>query len=106
MNVCYDKKIAVLYFCIEGEPRLQTRSSQRTGRDWTAPTTVDERHVIVLLGFVFFVCFFLQINHCHVVNTEAPPPPLSVLDTVCSSVCWCLYDFVVHKEIVKVHVPQ
>lgn len=22
MNVCYDKKIAVLYFCIEDEPRL------------------------------------------------------------------------------------
>lgn len=58
MNVCYDKKIAVLYFCIEGEPRLQTRSSRGTGHDWTEPTTVDQRHVIVLLGFCF--CFFLS----------------------------------------------
>lgn len=100
MNVCYDKKIAVLYFCIEGEPGLQTRSSQRTGRDWTAPTMVD-----TLLFFWVFWFFFCQMNHCHVVNTEAPSPPLSVLDTVCSSVCSCLYDFVIHKELVKVHVP-
>lgn len=105
MNVCYDKKIAVLYFCIEGEPRLQTRSGRRAGRDWTAQTTVDQRHVIVLLVVFCFGFFFCQMNHCHVVNTEAPPPPLSVLDTVCSSVCWCLYEFVIHKEIVKVHVP-
>lgn len=59
MNVCYDKKIAVLYFCIEGEPRLQTRSGRRAGRDWTAQTTVNQRHVIVLLVVFCFGFFFL-----------------------------------------------
>lgn len=77
MNVCYDKKIAVLYFCIEGEPRLQTRSSRRTGRDWKAPTTVDQRHVIVILVFLFVFVFL----------PDEPLPCCKYRGSSASSVC-------------------
>lgn len=73
--------------------------------------------------------FVFQTNHCHFVNKgkgsqgpllrghRAPhhqcvlrrllwfSNTLSILNTICS-VCWCMYDSVVCREILKVHVPN
>lgn len=72
MNVCYDKKIAVLYFCIEGEPYLWTPPfprpppSRRNDCDWPALTTLIKVVLSLLFCFsLFSFCFFLlfRMNH-------------------------------------------
>lgn len=61
MNVCYDKKIAVLYFCIDDdddddEPLLVKYGP--TGRPVVRGSYHEQTHLIIMT------------NHCHVVNRE------------------------------------
>lgn len=74
MNVCYDKKIAVLYFCIEGEPYLYTppnppKSEERLRLD--GADNADQSCVTVCSFLCFCFVFTLPDEpHCHVVTVE------------------------------------